>query len=206
MKYFSFLIISLSLSSCSKDEVYEPHHLKNGQEVELLVDHRYESDDEQLLILPKNQASSLSVHGFSERKPGYVYHVMAKFNVTADLIQDAPDRWFNVTKIISEEKYQGNETFGVSLIKSIVPGGPVIYLTKKDGQYQYIQDKLELTPNSQIVKDQLEEIWLNAKEIRDSWSTREKKELKWKLIKATVTHDPDKFGKAYLVHRIEFIN
>jgi len=207
MKYLSLIFFVLFLSACSKEEVYGPFKLKNGQEVELLVDHRYASANESLLILPQNKPAETSLRGFDDRKPGYNYRVKARLNVNPDPPQDGPDRWFNFIRVISEEKYQGNEPFEIMLIKSYVPGGPGISLRKTNDRYQYIQDKLELTYASQEVKDQLEEIWQNALEIRDSWELNHHvSNPKWKSIKATVTHDPDNFGKAYLVQRIDFVN
>lgn len=206
MKYLSLFFVVLFLSACAKEEVYGPFKLKNGQEVELLVDHRYESVNETLLILPQNQPAGMSLRGFDDRKPGYQYRVRARLNVNPNPPQDAPDRWFDLTSVISEEKYQGNEAFEILLIKSYVPGGPVISLRKTNDKYEYIQDKLELTYTSQTVKEQLEEIWKNALEIRDNWEiNHQQSDPKWKSIKATVTHDSNNFGKAYLVQRIDFV-
>lgn len=204
MKYLSLLFFVLFFSACSKEELYGPLQLKNGQEVELLVDHRYAAINETLLILPKNVPAEMSLSGFSERKPGYTYRVKARLFVDKNPPQDAADRRFDFLKVISEEKYQGNEPFDIALIKSFVPGGPVITMQKKDDQYQYIQDKLQLTYASQTVKDQLEEIWQNALEMREKNKNQQPASPKWKSIKATVTHDPNNFGKAYLVQRIEF--
>jgi hypothetical protein len=204
MKYLSLFLV-LFLSACSKEELYGPFKLKNGQEVELLVDHRYAAVNDDLLILPQNKPAELSLHGFQQRKPGYIYHVKARLNVDPNPPQDGSDRWFNLTQVISEEKYQGNEPFDITLIKSIIPGGPVITLLKKDDQFLYIQDKLELTYANQEVKDQLEEIWQNVFEIRENWIKNHQQSYPiWKSIKATVTHDPSKFGQAYLVQHIEF--
>lgn len=205
MKYSPLLFLVIFLSACSKEEVYGPLKLKNGQEVELSVDHRYAADGETLLIMPKNVPAELSLQGFMDRKPGYTYRVKARFHIEKEPLQDAPDRWFEFSKVISEQKYMGTEPFDISMIKSFVPGGPTIYLTKDGEQYQYIQEKLQLSYANQTVKNQLEEIWQHALEIRE----RQKKEQKWiapkwKSIQATVTHDPNNFGKAYLVQRIVF--
>lgn len=204
MKQLSLIFIVLFLTACKKEETYGPYKLKNGQEVELLIDHRYEADNAPILILPQSEAAGLSIHGFPERKPGYIYRVKAKFNKDPNPPQDASDSWFNLTKVISEEKYKGNESFEISLIKSYIPGGPFISLHKIGDKYQYIQDKLELTYANQTVKDQLEEIWQNAQGKQSKSTDNSLNRPKWKSIKATVTHDPNNFGKAYLVQRIEF--
>jgi hypothetical protein len=207
MKYFFVLFFVLFLTACSKDELYTPFKLKNGQEVELLVDHRYAAENTSLLILPQNKPIDMSLHGFNDRKPGYIYRIKAKLNVEANPPQDVSDRWLNFTEIISEEKYRGNESFEILLIKAIVPSGPMIILRKTANKYHFIENKLELTYVNQTVKDQLEEIWQNSLEIRDNWENNKlQSNPKWKAIKATVTHDPNNFGNAYLVQSIEFIN
>lgn len=205
MKYLFLLFSIVFLSACSKEKLYGPYKLKNGQEVELLVDHRYEAANAPVLILPQNEPIYLSIHGFQQRKPGYIYRVKAKLNVDPNPPQDGSDSWFNLTQVISEEKYQGNEAFSILLIKSYIPGGPVISMGKTDNKYYYIQDKLELTYANQTVKDQLEEIWQNSLEIRNKNAKGEPAYPKWKSITANVTHDPANFGKAYLVQRIEFL-
>lgn len=205
MKYLSLLFLVIFLSACSKDEVYGPSKLKNGQEVELSVDHRYAAVGETLLLMPKNEPAEMSLHGFLDRKPGYTYLVKAKFHVEKNPPQDGSDRWFEFSKVIKEQRYMGNEPFDISLIKAFIPGGPTIYLGKTGEEYQYIQEKLQLSYANQTVKDQLEEIWQHVVEIRES-QKKDQKWLapKWKSILATVTHDPNNFGKAYLVQRIVF--
>lgn len=204
MKYVSLILLIVVFSACSKDELYGPFKLKNGQEVELLVDHRYGAENTSLLILPQNEPIDLSLYGFDSRKPGYTYKVKAKLNVSENPPQDGPDKWLDFSRVISEEKYQGNEAFTILIIKSYVPGGPTINLLKKGEQYEYVPDKLALSYANQTVKAQLEEIWKHQLEIRESWNNKVSILPKWKSIKATVTHDPNNFGKAYLVSKIEF--
>lgn len=206
MKHLYFLLAIVFFSACKKEEVYGPHKLKNGQEVELLVDHRYESTSDYLTILPQNESAGMSLHGFPDRKPGYTYRVKAKFNIDLNPPQDASDRWFNFVKVISEERYQGNESFDILLIKSYIPGGPFIAMGKTDDQYGYIEGKLDLNYANQTVKDQLDEIWQHKLDIYNNWKeNKQVTPLKWRSIKATVIHDPANFGKAYLVQHIEFV-
>jgi hypothetical protein len=54
MKNLLLLFIVSAFVSCKKSERYGPLNLKNGQEVELLVSHRYDADNDQLLKLPDN--------------------------------------------------------------------------------------------------------------------------------------------------------
>ena len=205
MKYIYLFIAAIFLFACSKDETFGPYNLKNGQEVELSVDHRYGAINDPLIILPQNKPADLSLSGFSERKPGYIYKVKAKVHVDKNPPQDGSDKWFEFIKIIKEEKYSGSEPFEIQLIKSYVPGGPVISLGKTTDRYTYIADKIILTYANQTVKDQLEEIYQHSLDIRQSWGTATPINIpKWKGIKATVIHDPSNFGQAYLVQHIEF--
>jgi hypothetical protein len=204
MKRLFILFIAFAFVSCKKEKVYGPLNLKDGQEVELLVDHRYGSDQDQLLKFPENVATGASLTEFNEREPGYTYRVKARFKVYDPVLQDGPSYSFVFEKVISKVQYKGNEPFVVQLITSYIPGGPVIRLGKTGNEYYFVPDKLQLTFADSTVQNELEEIWLNAQEVRANWQKGQRP--KWKAIKATVTHDPQKFGKAYLVKQIQFVD
>ena len=198
----TLLFIAVALISCKKEK-FGPLKLKDGQQVELLVDHRYGSDQEQLLKLPENIPAQTSLSGFNEREPGYTYRVKATFHNEKNPPQDGPSNYFTFEEVISKEQYKGNESFDVQLITAYVPGGPVIRLGKTGSEYYFIPDKLQLTYANDNVHNQLEEIWQNAQEIRANWPSTQSP--KWKAIKVTVVHDQQKFGKAYLVNQIQFV-
>jgi hypothetical protein len=205
MKKLYVIILVFVLYACKKEDKYAPHDLKNGEEVELLVDHRYEALNEQLLLLPQGNNTELSLHGFDQRKPGYTYRVKAKFHFEKEPPMDASDRWFDFISVIKEEKYQAADSFEIALIQSPGFGGPIIVLQKTGNQYYYLYDKVQLTYTNQAVQDQLEEIWQNAVAVQQSYQTATPiRSFKWKAIKATVTHDPANFGRAYLVSSIQF--
>jgi hypothetical protein len=205
MKHLSLLFIAFALAACSKEEVYGPWKLKNGQEVELLVDHRYGSIGDQLLLLPEKEPAQLSLFGFTDREPGYNYLVKARMVVEKEPPQDGSAYHLEFMKVISKEKYKGNEPFEIRLIQSYIPGGPTIILGKQDGSYYFVPDKIALTYSGEEVKEQLEEIWQNANYLRENWQKPGiQEELKWRSITATVTHDTENFGKAYRVQHIEF--
>ncbi|WP_316828804.1 hypothetical protein [Pedobacter miscanthi] len=202
MKKLTLLFLVIGLFSCKKEEVYGPLKLKNGQEVELLVDHRYGSDKDILLKFPEKELAGAALVGFDQREVGYTYRVKAKFHNDDNPPQDDSAYSFIFSRIVSKEQYKGNESFDVQLIVSYVPGGPVIRLNKTGNDYFFNYDKVQLTYANSTVQSQLEEIYQNALEVR---TNGQKAQLpKWKAIKATVTHDPQKFGKAYLVQKIEF--
>jgi len=204
MKNLFILFIAFAFVSCKKEPVYGPLKLKNGQEVELIVDHRYGADQEKLLKFPENIPAEAYLEGFDTREPGYTYHIKARFKRDEVPVEDGPEYSFVFEKVISKVQYKGNESFGIQLITSYIPGGPVIRLGKTGSEYSFIPDKIQLSFANSTIQNQLEEIWLNAQEIRANQQNYQ--EPKWKAVKATVTHDPQKFGKAYLVQQIQFVN
>ncbi|GGH08819.1 hypothetical protein [Pedobacter zeae] len=204
MKNLFILLIAFVFVSCKKSERYGPLNLKNGQEVELLVSPRYASDNDPLLKLPDQVDAGASLWGFDQREPGYTYRIKARFNRDEVPLQDGPEYYFVFEKIISKAQYKGTEPFTVQLITNYAVGGPAIRLNKTGTDYYMIPDKLQLTYANSTVQGQLEEIWLNVQEIRANWQKGQRP--KWKGIKATVVQDPQKFGKAYLVQQLQFID
>lgn len=202
MRKLALLLLTLSFLSCKKEPVYGPLNLKNGQEVELLVDHRYGADKDILIKLPENLDAGTYLSGFDQRVPGTNYRIKARFRHLSDPPQDGPSSYFEFVKVINQEQYKGSESFDIQLIVSYIPGGPIIRLNKTGSDYYFVPDKLQFTAANNTVAGQLEEIWQNVKEIRADWKLG--LQPKWKAIKATVTHDPQKFGKAYLVQQIKF--
>src|SRR3546814_616391 len=118
------LILLFVCPACSKDDLYGPWKLENGQVVELLVSHRYAGKDAPLLLLPQNEPAQMSLYSFTEREPGYSYRVKARMVVPDVAPQDGPSYHLEFIEVLSREKYEGNESFEISLIQSFIPGGP----------------------------------------------------------------------------------
>jgi hypothetical protein len=204
MKRIFLVIAILFILACSKDDLVGPSKLKNGQEVEVFVGHQYAAINEPLLLIPSNKPAEMSLYNFNDREPGYNYRVKAKVVKPAEPLQDAPSYWLEFVKVLSKEKSTTNEPFEIALIQSYLPGGPIIMLRKKDATYYY-NDKLTLTYANMEVKKQLDEIAEFNDALTKSWEeSKTIPAMKWQAIKATVTHDPQNFGKSYLVSRIEF--
>lgn len=203
MRYVVLLFCTICLFSCSKEKTYGPQKFKESQIVQLFVGDKYGSDQDQLLLLTNKSVAGASLHSFTERKPGFTYNVKAKFVLSPEGLQDGPEYYFEFLNVISQKKYTGEESFTIPLIVSYVPGGPVIKLNKKDDKFFYVSDKIELTYQNDEVRKQLEEIWQHVQEIRKDPSSNQ--QPKWKDIKVTVKHDPNKFSEAYLVEKIEFL-
>jgi len=206
MKHIYLLFAALILAACSKEDTYGPWNLKNGQEVELSVSHRYGAINDELLLLPENKPAEMSLFYFTDREPGYTYHVKAKMVAEKDPPQDGPAYHLEYIETMGKEKYEGNESFELELIQSYVPGGSTIMLGKREGLYYFVPDKLALTYNDAEIGNQLEEIWQHCEEIQQNYKDKIYTEPKWRSIRTTVNHDPDNFGKAYLVSHIEFKN
>jgi hypothetical protein len=204
MKHVYLILAVIFLSACAKEDLIGPAKLKNGQEVEVLVSDRYGAIEDPLLLLPSNKPAGMSLAGFSEREPGYTYRVRAKVVRPAEPLQDAPSYWLEFVKVITKEKVTVAVPFDLALIQTIVPGGPFIRLRKEGGKY-YLDDKVMLTAANNQVNDQLEEILAFNNYLFESWeNTKTVPPMKWKAVKAIVTHDPQNFGKSYLVSKIEF--
>jgi hypothetical protein len=203
-KYIYLLIVATILTACSKEELIGPLKLKNGEEVQVSVSDRYGTTDEQVRLLPSNQPAEMPLLGFVAREPGYNYQVKAKVVKPAEPPQDGSAYWLEFISVLKKEKTNINAPFTLALLQSFVPGGPIIRLRKEADKY-YFDDRLMLTYANEEVRQQLEEIWTFNKSIYESWQNNKTvPPMKWKGIKAIVTHDPELFGKAYRISKIEF--
>lgn len=207
MKYIYLLLTLCMFSACSKEEGYGPYKLKDGQEVELLISHRYDAMGDLPLLAAQKAYPGLSLAGFDSREPGFNYLVKAKMVVYSGpvMMDGGPSDHLNFVKVISKEKYAGNESFELSLVRSIVPGPNFVTLYKEGDLYFYITafgSKIQLSYTDVQVGEQLAEIWEFNKN-NFSYNNAPSIPSKWKSIVATVTHDPENFGKAYLVSQLK---
>jgi hypothetical protein len=160
------------------------------------------------MLLPQNASPQLPLSAFDEREPGYNYRVKARMSTYKgpQMMDDGPTSALQFVKTISKEKYEGDESFDLALIQQLSGiDWWRIMLHKKDDKYHFIPVDVTLTYANEQVREQLEEIWQHNKELMENYQTDgTPPEVKWRTIKATVTHDPDNFGKAYRVSHIEF--
>jgi len=207
MKYIYLLVTLFIFSACSKEKGYGRFNLRDGQEVELLVSHRYGAINDDPLLLPQKESAELPLSDFIDREPGYNYKIKAKMVAYngPELMDGGPSDGLQFIKIINKEKYTGKDPFKISLIGSFVPAPPQIILRKEEDKYLInIGTKIQFTYTDQKIGDRLEEIWqYNHKRLTDY--SLVSLPLKWKSIQATVTHDPKNFGKAYLVSDIKLV-
>lgn len=203
MRNLLLLFCVVCLFSCSKEK-FGPLNLTDGQIVELLVSDKFNSESDYLLKLPSKERAGAGLSNFTARKPGYIYKIKAKFVKEDEGLQDAPAYYFRFQSIISEEKYLGTESFIIPLIENPGFGSPTTRVEKIGDKYIYTSINVELTFANEDVKNKLEEIWQDAKKIKNAFPSN--RLPKWRAIRATAKHDPAKFGSAYLIEKIEFLN
>lgn len=205
MKNIFLFIAGLLLISCSKEKTHGPWNLKDGQEVEVLVSHRYGATDDNLTLTSQNKTAEGSIHNFTNREAGYNYRIKARMAAPAEPPQDGPSYWLEFVKVLSKEKYAGNDPFVIELVQGSM-AGPYILLRKENNQYQFIVGNITLNPATPAVATKLAEIWEYWEQaINPAGDVAPRPEVKWKSIKARVTHDPSAFGKAYLVSDIDLV-
>ena len=205
MRNLLFLLIVFSFAACSKDE-FNPSSPKNGQKADLFVDHYSDVRNQMIFLLPQKNASTLSLGGFQERELGYTYKVKAKVYVSPQpVMDDGANSWFEFVEVISKERYSGTDVFEIGLVYGMGFGGSGGNLAiKKEGDRYTYGAGGELRPVNAAVKNQLEEYLAKEKAITNSQEFFEYQQYLGKLaLKAVVSHDPENYGKGYVVHEIK---
>lgn len=202
---FILFIVLAFITACSKDE-FNPLNPKNGQKAELFLDHYVDVKDERVLLLPQKESSYMSLAGFGERELGYTYKVKAKVYVSEQLVMDdGVNSWFEFDRLISKEKYTNEEPFEIGLVYPIgfYSGGNLA--VKKEGDlFKYGDSGYDLRFVSEEDQSFIEAM-LGEAAIETFENYQEYQEyLREMALKAVVIHDPENYGKGYLVHSLEF--
>ena len=199
------LLFAFALVSCSKDE-FNPSDPRNGQKVELFVDHYNDVRNQMVFLLPGGEPSPLPLGGFEERKLGYTYKVKAKVRKSSQpVMDDGVNSWFEYTNLINKERYAGTESFEIGLVYPLGFGSGGSLAVRKEGEQLEYGGSGNLRPVNLEVKRQLEDLLSREKEINSSEEYSEYREYMSKLaLRAVVSHDPENWGSGYLVHEIKF--
>ena len=194
MKHFYLLFsIALLFMACSKDD-FDPTKPKNGQVVELFVDHyRTGSDFRVSLNKDRNEKLYTHVDHFDGRELGYTYVIQAKVVVAPRDLMDAPSYWFDYIKTVRKDKYQGQDTIALPLFEFIAP--TEAFLLRKGGD-KYYYSGYPLSPVDDAVKTKLEEALLKGQELLTAAGPV-------KQMTIYVKHDEGNYGKGYMVYRVE---
>lgn len=202
---FILFIVLAFITACSKDE-FDPLKPRNGQKAELFLDHYVDVKDERVLLLPQMKSSYMSLAGFGERELGYTYKVKAKVYVSSQLVMDdGVNSWFEFLGVVSKDKYTSDEPFEIGLVYPIgfYSGGNLA--VKKEGDlFKYGDSGYDLRFVNEENKNFIEAM-VGGGGIETFENYQEYQEyLREMALQAVVTHDPENYGKGYLVHSLEF--
>ncbi len=206
MRNVFFLFIALALiTACSKDE-FNPLKPKTGQKAELFLDHYVDVKDQRVLLLPHKESSYMSLNGFGERQLGYTYKVRAKVYVSPQhAMDDGVNSWFEFLGVLSKDKFTSDETFEIALVYPIgfYSGGSLA--VNKDGNlFKYGDFGYNLRFVNREDMDFIEAM-LGEGGIETFGNYQAYQGYLQKIaLKAVVTHDPENYGKGYLVHSLKF--
>ena len=205
MKKLLFFIMVLSFAACSKDD-FDAGNPKNGQKAELYVDHYSDVRNQMIFLYPQKDPSPLGLRGFEEREFGYTYKVKAKAYVSSEVVMDdGTNSWFNYDGMISKERYTSQDRFEIGLVYHIGFGGSGgnLAIKQEDDKFLYGAGGT-LRPANAAIRQQLADLLLREKAIGTAQEYQDYQLLLNTLaLKAVVTHDPENYGKGYLVHEIK---
>lgn len=187
MRYLPLLFILLLSFGCKKDS----ENPKNGQIVELFVDHYEETNSQRISLLPKKELITTYLEGFADRELGYTYSVRAKAYYPKEPPQDGPSNWYVFEKVLSKQIYDNTASFVISLKYSGLFGSNIAFAVRSQ-IFEY--GNYTLRPENDAVKKQLEDVLLLRSKLQSDYQY-----AATVTISATVTHDPNNRSKGYLV-------
>lgn len=193
MKHLYFLLFTtLLFAACSKDK-FDPSKPKNGQEVELFVDHYISGSDARIFLnANRNEHLNTGVENFSARELGYTYVIKAKTVVPAQPPMDGSSYWFEYKETIRKDKYEGQDTIMLPIYGAVGPF-PAVFIRKETDQYLYSGG--QLVPVDNAVKANLDTAIAKAQVLLTQSRPAQPGAL-------YVKHDPDNYGKGYIVYRV----
>lgn len=195
MKHFYLLLtITLLFAACSKDkDKFDPSKPKDGQVLDLFVDHYISGSDARIFLnANRNERLSTAVEDFTTRELGYTYVIKAKVVAPAQPPIDGPSYWFDYMETIRKDKYEGQDTITLPIYGAVGPF-PAVFVHKAADKYLYTGG--ELTPVNDAVKANLDSAIAKARALLMQ-STPAKPGALY------VKHNPDNFGKSYIVYRV----
>jgi len=194
MKHFYlFLSLAFLFVACSKDD-FNPSKPKDGQVVELFLDHYTTAGDQRISINAKRDESLHTyLKNFDEREKGYVYIVKAKVVVTPSGWADYPSYTFDYIKTLAREKYQGTDTFALPLF-GWIGDGDAFFLRKDAAGYSYLD--YQLKPADASVQADLGKAVEKGLQMINTAGPRTP-------LKVYVQHDPANYAKGYIVYHVQ---
>lgn len=193
---FLLLLTAVFFTACSKNKI-NPDNLRNGQEVELFLDHYTTAFRLGVFLnMPgREKIAEPHVANFNEREPGYTYVVKAKVVRPAEPPMDGSSYWFVYLRTIRKDKYTDPTPFQLPLFESAGVGAT--FSLRKDGDKFYYGTYLLSAADEKAAKD-LQTAYDKRPNPADPTTWRD---IQTKL---QVVHDPANFGKGYQVLTVIF--
>ncbi|HEY0608142.1 MAG TPA: hypothetical protein VGD35_00770 [Chitinophaga sp.] len=193
MKHLYLLLsITLLFAACSKDK-FDPSKPRHGQVVELFVDHYMSGSDSRVFLnANRNEHLSTGVEKFSSRELGFTYVIKAKTVVPKEPPMDGHSYWFEYIETIRKEKYEGQDTIVLPIYGGIGPF-PAAFVYKSADEYRYTGG--QLAPFDNTVKANLDTAIARARVLLSGPTPAKPGAL-------YVKHNPDNYGKGYVVYRV----
>ncbi|SEL72715.1 hypothetical protein SAMN04488505_102957 [Chitinophaga rupis] len=181
--------------ACSKDK-FDPSDPKNGQEVEVFLDHYTTGGDSRIFLnTDKKELVYTYVNNFPEREMGYMYVIKAIVVKPKEPLQDGPSYWLEYKKTIHRDKYQGLDTFALPLFGA---AGPFSYFCLRKEADKYYYNSYPLTPFNDQVKADFETALEQGPPLLNTASPGRS------TMTLRVQHDPNNYSKGYRVYKVTF--
>ena len=189
---FLLLTITLLFAACSKDK-FDPSKPKDGQVVDLFVDHYISGSDARIFLNSnRNERLGTAVEDFTTRELGYTYVIKAKVVAPAQPPIDGPSYWFSYVETIRKDKYEGQDTITLPIYGAVGPY-PAVFVRKETDKYLYTGG--ELAPFNDAVKANLDSAIAKARVLLMQSPPAKPGAL-------YVKHNPDNYAKSYIVYRV----
>ncbi|ASZ12051.1 hypothetical protein KTO58_14525 [Chitinophaga pendula] len=194
---YLLLLTIIFFTACSKNKI-DPDNLRNGQEVELRLDHYTTGIRAGVYLnMPGRENIPQSyIENFEEREAGYTYVVKAKVVRPSQPLMDGPGYWFVYLRTVRKDKYTDPATFQLPLLEMGLMDA--IFSLRKEGD-KFYYGKYLLAPADAAVATGLQTAFDKRPSPADP--------THWKdLLNARlrVVHDPANFGKGYKVLAVIF--
>lgn len=192
---YLFISAALLLIACSRDDdKFDPSKPKNGQVVELFIDH-YTTGWGPRIFLNTNREELLNsdIHNLPERQLGYSYVIRAKVLAPSNPPMDGYAYTFDYITTIRKDKYEGQDTLALPMFYSAIYSIPVL-LRKEAGQYYYADYPVRAADAA--AGTALDSAIRRAPQLLLQSGPRS--------ITLYAKHDPENFGNGYVVYRVAF--
>lgn len=192
-KLLFITLLFFVFQSCSKDDVFNPEKVKDGQVVTIYLNHYLHAGRQEIYTdNALSREAGTYVTGFGARELGYVYAVSARVKKAPRGLMDAPSYWFEYINTVSKTRVDDDDSFEVLLTSMTV--GYYIALRKEGGKYVFAEN-YEAKPLTDAIAAKLDEV-IALQEPVDNGEF-------YAWVMAKMSHDPDNWGSSVIVHEVD---